>query len=296
MKKDIRAGKTMQMLNIVLLHNQQPESYIDLFERLLQEDYVVKLTGESYIELIALRKMSHWDMYEGEIVSYIGVRNNAWFNQKSKEIETYEGREDLFANTKKATFFFIPQCHKLCLLSGSEISLQNIKKFIDNASCRLLGEGQVHTNYITSKDEIKDAYQDVNINRVRLTINYSNKDYSEDFERTFDDLAKQGNVAQINMDITSAEGEDLLLDKGGMIDSLLNLATSLGNGYADISGYRIIPPKKKSAKVRKKRERIRTSDYISTFPLEYGSYNELFTGIYNMVMTIFKRDEKDEEK
>ena len=56
MGKQIRSGKTMQMLNIVLLHNQQPESYIGLFERLLQEDYVVKLTGESYIELISFKK------------------------------------------------------------------------------------------------------------------------------------------------------------------------------------------------------------------------------------------------
>lgn len=284
-------GKTMQVLNIVLLHNQKPESYIGLFKRLVQEDYMIKLRGENFIELLGFKKMESWDMYEGTIVTYTGIRKNAWFNQKSKEIETHESNEDLFANTKKVIFYFIPQRHKLCLLSGSEITIQNIKKFIDEACLRLLGAEQVHTNYVTSKDEIEDAYKDLNINRVRLTINYSNKDYTEGFAKTFDNLAKDGNVALINMDITSADNENLNMDKGGMVDSLLNITTTLGNGSADITGYQIIQPKKKGKKTKRKNRRIRTSDYIEKIKIGFNSLQGLPTAVYNEIMTRFKSDE-----
>lgn len=284
-------GKTMQVLNIVLLHNQMSESYIDLFKRLVQEDYMIRLRGENFIELLDFKKMASWDMYEGTIVTYTGIRKNAWFNQRSKEIETHESGEDLFANTKKANFYFIPQRHKLCLLSGSEITIQNIKKFIDAACLRLLGAEQVHTNYVTSKDEIEDAYKDLNINRVRLTINYSNKDYTEGFAETFDNLAKDGNVALINMDITSADQENLNMSKGGMVDSLLNIATTLGNGSADIAGYQIIPPKKKGKKAKRKNRRIRTSDYIEKIKIGFNSLQDIPTVVYNEIMTRFKSGE-----
>lgn len=284
-------GKTMQVLNIVLLHDQKPESYVDLFQRLVQEDYVIRLRGENFIELLSFKKLASWNMYEGVIVTYTGIRKNAWFNQRSKEIETHESDEDLFANTKKATFYFVPERHKLCLLSGSEITIQNIKKFVDEASLRLLGANKIHSNYITSKDEIADAYKDLNINRVRLTINYSNKDYTEGFEEAFDNLAKDDNVALINMDIVSAEDENLNMNRGGMVDSLLNLATTLGNGSADITGYQVIPPKRKGKKSKRKNLRIRTSDYIEKFRIGFNTLQGLPTAVYNEIVTRFKSDE-----
>ena len=232
--------KTMQLLNIVLLHNQSPESYVDLFEKMVYFDHVIKLRGEHYIELLKFEKLATLNMYECTIVSYMGIRPNAWFNQKSKTIESIESNEDWYANTKKAVFYFIPDVHKLCLMSGSEITIQNIKKYIDGASSRILGSGQVHSNFVTSKDEITEACKELNINRIKLTINYSNKDSTEGFEETFDDLAKDDNIALINMEIHSAENEDLNVNKGGMVDSLINLVTKKGNGDAEITGYSFI--------------------------------------------------------
>ena len=283
--------KTMQLLNIVLLHNQSPESYVDLFEKMVYFDHVIKLRGEHYIELLKFEKLATLNMYECTIVSYMGIRPNAWFNQKSKTIESIESNEDWYANTKKAIFYFIPDVHKLCLMSGSEITIQNIKKYIDGASSRILGSGQVHSNFVTSKDEITEACKELNINRIKLTINYSNKDSTEGFEETFDDLAKDDNIALINMEIHSAENEDLNVNKGGMVDSLINLVTKKGNGDAEITGYELIPGKKKGSKPKRKNHKIRTADYIEKIKIGFNSIGTMYSTIFNEVVTRFKSTE-----
>lgn len=283
--------KTMQLLNIVLLHNQAPESYVDLFDQMVYFDYVIPLKGDSYIELLRFEKLATLNMYEGTIVTYMGIRPNAWFNQKSKAIESRESEEDLYANTKKATFFFIPEVHKLCLLSGSEVTIQNIKKYIDGASAKILGSDQVHSNFVTSKDEITDEYKKINVNRVKLTLNYSNKDSTEGFGETFDDLAKDGNIALINMDILSAEDEDLNLAEGGMVDSLINLITTKGNGAADITGYQLIPRKRKGSKPKKKGRRIRTENYIDKIKIGFSSISSFYMTIYNEIITRYNGSE-----
>lgn len=283
--------KTMQLLNIVLLHNQSPKSYVDLFEKMVYFDHVIKLRGEHYIELLKFEKLATLNMYECTIVSYMGIRPNAWFNQKSKTIESIESNEDWYANTKKAIFYFIPDVHKLCLMSGSEITIQNIKKYIDGASSRILGSEQVHSNFVTSKDEITEACKELNINRIKLTINYSNKDSTEGFEETFDDLAKDDNIALINMEIHSAENEDLNVNKGGMVDSLINLVTKKGNGDAEITGYELIPGKKKGSKPKRKNHKIRTADYIEKIKIGFNSIGTMYSTIFNEVVTRFKSTE-----
>lgn len=254
-------------------------------------DYVIPLRGDNYIELLRFEKLATLNMYEGTIVTYMGIRDNAWFNQKSKKIESRESEEDLYANTKKATFYFIPEVHKLCLLSGSEVTIQNIKKYIDAASTKILGPEQVHSNFVTSKDEITEAYKELNVNRVKLTINYGNKDDIEGFEETFSDLAKEGNIALINMDVSSAENEDLNLSEGGMVDSLINLVTKRGNGAAEITGYQLIPGKKKGSKPKRKNHRIRTENYIEKIKIGFSSIGSIYMAIYNEVVTRYKGSE-----
>lgn len=284
-------SKTMQLLNIVLLHNQTPESYVELFQKMVYLDPVIKLRGDNYIELLRFEKLATLNMYEGTIVTYIGIRDNAWFNQKSKEIESRDSEEDLYANTKKTTFYFIPEVHKLCLMSGSDITIQNIKKYIDGASNNILGPEQVHSNFVTSKDEITEAYKELNINRVKLTINYGNKDHIEGFEETFNDLAKDGNISLINMDVSSAEDEDLNLSEGGMVDSLINLVTKMGNGAAEIIGYRLIPGKKKGSKPKRKNHKIRTENYIEKIKIGFRNLGDEYMAIYNEIVTRYKDSE-----
>ena len=106
--------KTMQLLNVVLLHNQAPASYVDLFEKMVYFDHVIPLRGDNYIELLRFEKLATLNMYEGTIVTYMGIRDNAWFNQRSKEIESRESEEDLYANTKKTTFLFRRYINYVC--------------------------------------------------------------------------------------------------------------------------------------------------------------------------------------
>lgn len=277
--------KTMQLLNIVLLHNQAPDSYVDLFNKMVYLDNVIQLRGDNYIELLEFKKLATLNMYEGTIVTYIGIRSNAWFNQKSKEIESRESEEDLYANTKKTTFFFIPEVHKLCLFSGSEVTIQNIKKYIDACAAKILGPEQLHANFVTSKDEITEAYKELNISRVKLTINYGNKDPLVGFEETFSDLAKDGNIALINMDVSSAENENLNISEGGMVDSLINLVTKMGDGAAEITGYKLIPGKKKGSKPKRKNHKIRTENYIEKIKVGFSSIGDFYMNIYNEIIT-----------
>lgn len=286
-----RHRKTMQILNLVLLHNQSPESYVELFQNLLDADFVVDLKGDKHIELLGFRKMNEVDMYEGYFVTYMDIRPDAWFNPKSKEIESRYSDYPDYGNAKRCSFYFIPSRHKLVLLSGSEITIQHIKAYLECASERLLGKGQLHVNYITKKDDIKSAYENLNVTKVRLTLNYSNKDFTEDFEKSFDDAAKQGNVSLINMELIAADNESLNMENGSMTDSLLNLVTKLGNGNADISGVEIIKPKGKQKKARKKNHRIRTSDYIQTFKIAFNNLFDLPFNIYHEVISHFKQDD-----
>lgn len=48
----------MQLLNIVLLHNQAPDSYVELFNKMAYLDYVIPLRGDNYIELLKFEKLA----------------------------------------------------------------------------------------------------------------------------------------------------------------------------------------------------------------------------------------------
>ena len=292
-KRNVKVkAKTIQVLNIVLLHNQKPESYVELFEKLLYEDYVIDLKGDKHIELLNFRKLPNLNMFEGSFVTYVDIRPDAWFNPDSKEIETREDFEGpQYGNAKRAAFYLIPDRHKICLFSSGDISIKHVKTYIDCACRRLLGDGQVHVNYVTSKDDIKEVYDNLNITRVKLTLNYSNRAHTIGIEKVFDDAAKADNIALINIELSAAEKESITMEEGGMTDSLLNLATSLGNGSAEVVGVEVIQPTGKKKKVRTKNRRIRTSDYIAKYKVLFNNMFDLPMAIYNEIMTVFKEGE-----
>lgn len=47
-------SKTMQLLNIVLLHNQVPESYVDLFEKMVFFDYVIPFKRRTLYRIVTI--------------------------------------------------------------------------------------------------------------------------------------------------------------------------------------------------------------------------------------------------
>ena len=78
---------SFQFLNVKLLHNQSPENYIALFEKLRDEDYVVNVNKTKAVEMVDFYKSQNYPgVYIGKMNSFMRMQSEQWYNRKKKRL------------------------------------------------------------------------------------------------------------------------------------------------------------------------------------------------------------------
>ncbi len=275
-------------LNVKLLHNQSPENYIQLFEKLKEEDYVVYVNKTKAIELVDFYKSQNAPgVYIGKMNSFMRVQSEQWYNRKTKKLVVGpEIDEDLCPNTSESLFYFVPERHRIAVSSVSSVNISLIRLFLIEASERLLGKQQLTVTSETDKgyiDEIKNAKE---VSRISVTWSYTNGDAQKGLAKILDDAAKKAGAARISAELYSAPGETLAVNEEDLSGAILEL--SLSNAEGEASATIRNPEYNKNGKqIKANRKNVTTRNY----PLKYvftSKLPEIPTMVYNFIMSRFR--------
>jgi hypothetical protein len=159
-EEEVKRG-TLLFLNFKLTHNQALENYIALFERLVSEDPIIHLMGNKYISINSLFKTEVLTMdgyprlLYGKIATYNILDKNAFYDKKKKEIVSADIGENIVANFKLIDFFFSPESHRLAFFDNQPVNYNQVFKYFQEVSSKVVGEGQIDVTFETSRDIIE---------------------------------------------------------------------------------------------------------------------------------------------
>lgn len=275
-------------LNVKLLHNQSPENYIQLFERLRDEDYVVNVNKTKAVEMVDFYKSKKCPgAYIGKMNSFMRVQEEQWYNRKKKKLVAGPVIDaDLCANTVEGLFYFIPERHRIAVSSVSPVNVNLVKLFVVEAAERLLGKQQLTVTAETDRgfiDEIKSAKE---VTRIAVNWSYTNGDAQKGLAKILDDAAKRAGAARISAELMSAPGETLAVDEEDLSGAVLELSVSNAEGEASAT-IRNPEYNKNGKQIKANRKNVTTRNY----PLKYlftSKLPEVPSMVYDFVMSKFK--------
>ena len=279
---------SFQFLNVKLLHDQSPDNYIELFENLRNEDYVVNVNKTKAVEMVDFYKSKKCPgVYIGKLNSFMRMQSEQWYNRKKKKL--VEGPvidDDLCPNTSEGLFYFIPERHRIAVSSVSPVNISLVKLFVIEASERMLGKKQLTVTTETDRgyiDEIKNAKE---VSRISVTWSYTNGDVQKGLAKILDDAAKKAGAARISAELYSAPGESLAVDDDDLSGAILELSISNSEGEASAT-IRNPEYNKKGKQIKVNRKNITTRNY----PLKYifsSKLPDIPRMVYDYVMSRFK--------
>lgn len=287
----IKVG-TLQFLNIKLLPNNGELDYVSFFKNLLKMDYAIKDRGHRCITLVEFqpcpdfpdndRKNGRYKVWRGRLVEYTDLDPNGFINIETKESINKPFEEDnIGANQKRGFFYFVPEAHRLAILKNSEISIQKIKKYIEEAGERLYTERsnsntKVYAIIEKSKDTLKALQQVYAVIRLKAKLSYTNKDHTEGFEALFDDRLTNSGATEIDLNLIADKKRPLSLAADSLAASIVNISESNGDLEARIIENEGAKPKP-----------FNTQEYTRVEQVKYRP-SELPNIIYGKIVGIFR--------
>lgn len=285
---------TLQFLNVKLLPNDGENDYISFFQNLLKMDYAIKDKGDKFLTLVDFgpcpdfrdndRGNGLYKVWRGRIVEYIDLDPNGFIDLETKEnINKPFDVDNIGANQKRGYFYFIPEAHRLTLLKNSEISIQKIKKYIEEAGERLFFETntpnkKVYAIVEKTKDTLAALQRMHAVVRLKAKLSYTNKDHTEGFEALFDDRLNNSGATEVDMDLQANKKESLNFEQDSLAASIVKITESNGDLEARVienEGDKVKP--------------FNTQEYTRVERIKY-KLSEFPNVIYNRVMNIFRPD------
>lgn len=280
-KTDKTFGGKMFVVNIKSRHIQTPKRYVELFNKLKNEDPLIPLQGNKYISIKNLFSTETQEepgvpkMIYGKLTTYDLLDPEAFYNRKKKEIVDVKLDPDIVANIKEMDFYFLPKFHRLTFSSRGKITLNQVLKFFDGGFVITEGDGEVDVNTVKSQDIIDRILKANKIYSLEASITFSNKDLSDGFYKLFDEKARETEARKIGLNFTGTKDEPLNAVGDGLVNAVVKVSQSNGVVKAAIQEV-------EGAKTT----RINTGDYPMIIECERRETN-FFAELYSKFSSIF---------
>lgn len=283
---EVKRG-TLLFLNVKLLPNNGYQDYIVFFQQLQKMDYAVNVRADRYIALFDLESLFDGRVWRGRLVEYTSLDPNGFIDLETKESinKPYED-ENIGANQKKGYFYFIPEAHRLAILKNSEININTVKKYIDEAGSRLFLEQQVYSiqvyTYIEKTKDILEVLRSAySVTYLKAKLTYTNKDHTSGFEKLFDEKLRESGATEVEMELKTEKKESLSFTDESLATSIVEISQSNGEIEA-----RVI--EEEGDKVK----RFNTEEYPREKSIKY-TLETLSSVIYNEIMSIFRNSDNE---
>jgi hypothetical protein len=170
----------------------------------------------------------------------------------------------------------------LTFFDNQPVSSNQVAKYFQHASNKVLGEGQANVTFETDRDVIERILNANYIEIFNAVVSYSNRDETSGFEALLEEKTKEDNIARLEVTARSPKNEGMSPKKEGLITSVTKLAKS--NGY-------VVATIREGDK--NKRTKIDTTDHPMKESFESMKSN-LLNEIHFKISSLFKPKQSDE--
>lgn len=242
--KIIRKAKTIrftyQVLNIKLISNHREG--INTYKRILEDLFsqtVIAPIGhgkKAFIKSMFPFEVDGKSFFWGKILKFTDLENrNDWINIITKERESLDINPNIFPDPKEAEFVFIPQAHRFALRISEDFTIQNAYHYFQNAISKVIDNDEDYTVHIQqSKDIFQEIFDAVSVEKLYLSISYTNSDdIGDDMSEWIDSQLRGSNSKEATMSFEAGKNESIDV-KVPLIEGSLKLASENGEAEAKI--------------------------------------------------------------
>lgn len=270
------------LVNIKARRNQTTEHYVRTFKNLYNQDPMVGLPrGGKSASLKHMACCNLLDENENpkwvqlELLSYTIIDQTAFYNRRRRENVSMDNwDEDIVANKKEVSLYFIPQVHMLVVRRNADISLKNIVYYLKEALNRVEPE-TFDVDVIVERDILDRILNAHVITKIYANISYSNPGHTSGFKAVFDEKLRGMDASRVEITATGTKDNPIKKDDDGMLQAMLDISER--NGYV-----RATIQLTESSKM----ETIDSSEHPRTLIIPQ-IINDVASTIYNTVISLF---------
>lgn len=237
--KIINRPTSWYVINIKARRNQVPSHYINAWKNIKEQDPLVDIPRTAN-RVVSVKNMIFGD--ENGVITWISTRLVAYtiidpdqfYNRRTKEKLHMEWDDNIAANMKESELFFIPAVHKVAVRKSSEISINYILYYLQEAFNKIEQEG-FDIDIVKDHDSLEKILSAHSIYTIEADISYSNPGNTRGFQRLFEDKARGANPNQINIKLVGSKNNPLQVEEDGLVKALINLSEENGSVKAVIS-------------------------------------------------------------
>ncbi|MEM9051808.1 MAG: DUF4747 family protein [Bacteroidota bacterium] len=289
-------------VKVLPVRTNQTERYSEIIQNWYDRGFRIQTPGDNqhYYVLITHNKIGDGVAHYGVIAKFVKWEALDFVNEKGELVE-FEIPDDVQARINEYEFVFIPECHRLALITNGKID-QNVKRNgaplkrmreIVNRAFANLTEDDVFVD-VEQTDQIFERIFTNPVNYLEAEISFTNNDISEEGNLHLDDLMRD---AHVNSFFTRMKpgGQETIDTAGDLPRSVINLAQS--NGYvraritSDDGSSEIINtrehPRKLEVPMVSKRE-LKNATESSNIESEGAVFIIMAKRIYDQLMRIFR--------
>ncbi len=271
---DNQVALTIRIFNVKILPKDE-ELYFDVFQKIFDKEIAINTRSDKYMEIHSLSVLEDRSAIAGELIYYTRLNNDDWYNKRTKNVETVQVNPDLNPNAKIGEFYFIPSAHRFCfVLRSGGISPSQVKVFIDRALRGIYPDKEVVVEEETSQDFMEKIMQAKSIQKIHVSITYTNDDLTSDFAALWDNDLKESNVGKMDIEAKASDKKGIDLSENKLIKGALELSAS--NGYAEVV-----------VKKGKEREEYKTTEYPRT-ELIRTTIGQKVVAVRDRILSIFR--------
>jgi hypothetical protein len=273
------------VFNLKLLSNQRKgdQAYEDIISYLYQKKIIQDIQSDKQMLLRTQFSAKDGDkkyLY-GKIAKFTKLDGKDWINLENFQIENVEIPKNRFPNLKETDYIFIPSAHRFAVLKSSEVGLASVNAFLNGALKAATNNNEQYDVWLEqSRDVFEEILDAVAIEKLEITVTYTNDDIVEGAEEFMDQLLKEAGVATLYIE-ASAGPDNKISVENQVFGGALALAKSNGKVTARIVNN------------EDKKVTLKTEEHPQEFTVEYEEHQEKTKAIAHQVIKEFRDGEEN---
>lgn len=227
-----------RFFNVVIYpeEHQKEKNYIIALDKIFKRGTSVYTYQDKITKMYSLNRLSDESLIYGTIINYTKLKGEErCYNEETGMIEEKEMDPNLNPNCKEWEFYFMPSKHRMAIPKNGRVSYSQIVKFFEvelKEVADSIGCDRIEFNPVATKNAIKDIFELDTIERLEVTVSYTNNDMNEGYDQLIsDELSAQG-VDNLKTIATGGKGAPFTLKKRSYLGGIVTLAQEYGKAMA----------------------------------------------------------------